>query len=227
MRLLLFLAVAAAAWAQQPASTSAAPGEIPPAMRPIQDVAGLPRVLLIGDSISIGYTLPVRELLKGKANVHRIPANGATTLRTLESIEVWLGDKKWDVIHANWGLHDLRIMDHGKHQVSLADYEKNLEKLAIRLKQAARQVIYATTTPVPEGTVKPLRHTADVPRYNDVAVRVMQRHGIPIDDLYAVVLPRLSEFQRPVNVHFTDAGSDFLAAQVAREIAKYLPSGRK
>ena len=35
-------------------------------MTPIEDVAGLPRVLLIGDSISIGYTLPTRELLKGK-----------------------------------------------------------------------------------------------------------------------------------------------------------------
>ncbi len=48
-----------------------------PAVRPIKDVPGLPRVLLIGDSISIGYTLQVRELLKGKANVHRIPSMAA------------------------------------------------------------------------------------------------------------------------------------------------------
>src|SRR5437762_2496146 len=33
------------------------------AMAEIRDVPGLPRVLLIGDSISIGYTLPVRKLL--------------------------------------------------------------------------------------------------------------------------------------------------------------------
>lgn len=43
---------------------------------PITDTPGLPRVLLIGDSISMGYTLPVRDLLKGRANVHRIPENG-------------------------------------------------------------------------------------------------------------------------------------------------------
>jgi hypothetical protein len=69
-------------------------------------VAGLPRVLLIGDSISMGYTLDVRELLKGKANVHRIPTNGGPTTNGLKNIKAWLGDSKWDVIHFNWGLHD-------------------------------------------------------------------------------------------------------------------------
>lgn len=48
-----------------------------PAYREIKDAPGLPRVLLIGDSISIGYTEPVRMELAGKANVHRIPTNGS------------------------------------------------------------------------------------------------------------------------------------------------------
>lgn len=50
-----------------------------PSLAPIRDVAGLPRVLLIGDSVSIGYTLPTRELLKDKANVHRPPTNCSST----------------------------------------------------------------------------------------------------------------------------------------------------
>jgi hypothetical protein len=78
------------------------------AMKPPQEVPGLPRVLLIGDSISIGYTLPVRELLKGKANVHRIPQNGGATDVGLEKMASWLGDGKWDVIHFNFGLHDAK-----------------------------------------------------------------------------------------------------------------------
>ena len=73
----------------------------PNPMTPIEDVAGLPRVLLIGDSISIGYTLPTRELLKGKVNLHRIPTNGGPTIKGLKHIESWLGNKKWDVIHFN------------------------------------------------------------------------------------------------------------------------------
>ena len=75
----------------------------PNPMAPINDVPGLPRVLLIGDSISIGYTLPTRALLKGKVNLHRIPTNGGPTIKWLEHIDAWLGKKKWDVIHFNWG----------------------------------------------------------------------------------------------------------------------------
>src|SRR5688572_21808238 len=76
------------------------------AFEPITDDPKLPRVLLIGDSISIGYTLAVRDLLKGKANVHRIPTNGGPTTNGLARLKQWLGDGKWDVIHFNWGLHD-------------------------------------------------------------------------------------------------------------------------
>ena len=46
--------------------------EIALPLKPISDIAGLPRVLIVGDSISIGYTLPTRSLLSGKANVHRV-----------------------------------------------------------------------------------------------------------------------------------------------------------
>src|SRR5438552_10306989 len=88
-----------------------------PAFAAVKDDPALPRVLLIGDSISIGYTVPVRRLLKGQANVHRIPENGGPTSNGLKKIDSWLGDKKWDVIHFNWGLHDLRLDKEGKHPV--------------------------------------------------------------------------------------------------------------
>src|SRR5262245_39864055 len=88
-----------------------------PVLAPITDVPGLPRVLIIGDSISMGYTTPVRKLLEGKANVHRIPANGGPTKNGIANITKWLGDGKWDVIHFNWGIHDLKIMPDGKRQV--------------------------------------------------------------------------------------------------------------
>src|SRR5688572_12316649 len=94
-----------------------------PSLAPIKDDPKLPRVLLIGDSISMGYTVPVRRQLEGKANVHRIPENGGPTINGLKKLDAWLGDGKWDVIHFNWGLHDLRLDKGGKHQVEIADYE--------------------------------------------------------------------------------------------------------
>jgi acyl-CoA thioesterase-1 len=74
--------------------------------------------------------------------------------------------------------------------------------------------------------VAPPRKPEDVVAYNAAALRVMQENGVAIDDLYAFALPRLKEIQRPVNVHFTDAGSEALAAQVAAAIRKALAETR-
>jgi len=200
-----------------------------PAMDAIVDEPGLPRVLLIGDSISIGYTVPTRELLKGKANVHRPPTNCGPTTTGLRELDKWLGDGKWDAIHFNWGLHDLKYMDgkgglvpveKGKQQVPIDPYEKNLDDLVQRLKKTGAKLIWATTTPVPEGSAG--RVAGDEAKYNEAAKRVMEKHGVAIDDLCAFALPRLKEIQLPRNVHFTPAGSKLLAQQVADSILKAL-----
>lgn len=205
--------------AQQPAAPN-------PAFAVVRDDPALPRVLLIGDSISIGYTLDVRELLKGKANVHRIPENGGPTINGLEKIDEWLADGQWDAIHFNWGLHDLKYMDDGKHQVGMEDYEKNLDRLVTTMKKSGAKLIWASTTPVPDAKVSPPRKSADVIAFNQSAARVMEKHAVPTDDLYSLALPRLAEIQRPANVHFTDAGSRVLAEQVAAEIRRALGSGQ-
>ncbi|MBN2450101.1 MAG: SGNH/GDSL hydrolase family protein [Lentisphaeria bacterium] len=193
-----------------------------PSLAPVTEKAGLPRVLLIGDSISMGYTLPVRELLADRANVHRIPTNGGPTSRGVESIEAWLGEGKWNVIHFNWGLHDLKRMEDGNHQVPLAQYEANLRSLAAALKETGAVLIWCSTTPVPEGDLRPPRSNEDVLAYNAAARRVMEENGIQINDLYAFALPRLKEIQLPVNVHFSADGSRVLAEEVARVIGAAL-----
>ncbi|MGE0100771.1 MAG: SGNH/GDSL hydrolase family protein [Blastocatellales bacterium] len=192
-----------------------------PAMEPIEDAPGLPRVLLIGDSISIGYTVPVRELLRGKANVHRIPENGGNTKRGLEKLSGWLGNGKWDVIHFNWGLHDLRL-DEGRHAVPLPEYEANLRALVKQLKVTGAKLIWCSTTPVPEGDLNPPRRSADVIAYNEAAQKVMRENGIETDDLYAFVNPILGRLQLPANVHFKPEGSAELAKQVAASLEKAL-----
>ena len=58
----------------------------------VQDDPKLPRVLLIGDSVSRGYTQAARKALAGRANVHRAPANCGPTASGVKNIEVWLGD---------------------------------------------------------------------------------------------------------------------------------------
>lgn len=225
-----------AAAQKQDSALLAAPsgcGATPSPCAPVEDIPGLPRVLIIGDSISMNYTLPLREVLRGKANLHRIPDNGATTRRSWDqfSLDEWIGKGKWDVIHCNWGLHDVRIMENGKDQVPIEEYEKNLDGLISYLqKKTGARIIFATTTPVPEGNVSPLRRPADVVHYNEVAVRVMKAHNVAVNDLYASVLPKLKtpqqRLQLPVNVHFTNEGARFLAEQVAAAILNALKGPR-
>jgi len=197
-----------------------------PALEPVADDPGLPRVLLIGDSISMGYTVPVRALLKGKSNVHRVLENGGPTTNGLAKLQKWLGNGKWDVIHFNWGLHDLKLMPDGKHQVSAQAYEKNLRELVRRLNATGAKLIWASTTPVPDGKLNPPRANADVLAYNAIAKRIMDENRIATDDLYSLALPQLAKIQRPENVHFTAAGSDALARQVALSIESAL-AGKK
>lgn len=214
----LFLVVGALA--QEPA-TPAKPKAAPnPSLAPIKDVEGLPRVLLIGDSISMGYTGPVRKLLEGKANVHRIPANSGPTKNGVANIERWLGNSKWDVIHFNWGIHDLKHMPDGKRQVEPADYEANLRKLVARLKQTGAKLIWASTTPIPEGELNPPRTFGHVKEYNDIAAKVMTENGVTINDLNGWMAPRFEELHKPKDLHYTDAGSQHLAKKVAEAITQ-------
>ena len=188
-----------------------------PAFAPVTDDPKLPRVLLIGDSISIGYTIPVRKLLEGKANVHRIWENGGPTSTGIEKLDAWLAKGKWDVIHFNWGLHDLKHVN-GKYQVPLEDYEKNLTELVKKLKATGAKLLWATTTPVPEGDQKPARKAEDPPRYNAVAKKIMDENGVAIDDLYAFALPKLKEIQLISNVHYTPKGYQALGEEVAKTV---------
>ncbi|HSV16580.1 MAG TPA: SGNH/GDSL hydrolase family protein [Tepidisphaeraceae bacterium] len=202
---------------------------VDPSFVDVPDDPNLPRVLLIGDSISMGYTIPVREMLKGKANVHRPPANCGQTQRGLDQLDKWLGNGKWDVIHFNFGLHDLKYLDasgkyvdpsKGKQVAPPEVYEKNLRELVARLKKTGAKLIFATTTPVPAGTLG--RVEGDEVRYNKVAARVMADTGVAIDDLHAVAMKDQQTIQRPRNVHFTPEGYKMLAASAAASIERAL-----
>jgi len=128
-----------------------------------------------------------------------------------------MGSTKWAVIHFNWGLHDVKLSGASGHQVPVEEYERNLRQLVQRLKNTRASLIWATITPVPPGADHgaTARKAGDETDYNAAAKRVMDENGIPIDDLNALVLPRLRELQRPANVHFTIAGSEELGRQVA------------
>lgn len=201
-----------------------------PAYAFVEDDPALPRVLIIGDSISIGYTPSVRALLQGMANVHRIPANGGDTKKGLENIDAWLGEGHWDVIQFNWGLHDIKRrngteLDATKEKaVNPETYESNLRALAQRLQKTGAKLIWAATTPVPEGAKG--RIPGDEIEYNRIAAKVMGELKIPVNDLHGYVRPQLKTLQKPADVHYLPEGYAFLATRVAEQIGAALGAAK-
>lgn len=207
------------------------------------DDSSKPRVLILGDSISIGYMPYVKEMLKEEAFVTR-PMRGkraencAGTTNGVKNIDRWLkiegGD--WDVIHFNFGLHDLKREDpethkasndpNDPHQAPPEVYEKQLREIVKKLKTTDAQLIFATTTPVPAGGVKPHRDVDDPEKYNAIAKKIMKENDVAIDDLYTFAHPKLKEIQRPVNVHFTPEGSKALAKEVVKHIRQTLKNAK-
>ncbi|MCA8989277.1 MAG: SGNH/GDSL hydrolase family protein [Planctomycetaceae bacterium] len=179
----------------------------------VKDDPQLPRVLLIGDSVSRGYTQSVRKALAGKANVHRAPANCGPTSLGLQKLDIWLGDGEWDVIHFNFGIHD--------RNTPLPEYADRLEQLVEKMKKTQAKLIWATTTPIPDDADKK-QTAASIVERNQVAAEIMAKHGIGIDDLYAAIAPRLEELQNPNDVHFNAAGYDFLGNRVADAILQVI-----
>lgn len=190
---------------------------------PIKDQPGLPRVLLIGDSVSVCYTLATREELKGEANVHRIPENGGHTGKALEKLDGWLGNGKWDVIHFNWGLHDLRQ----GVGTTVPQYEQNLRTLVKKMQANGAKLIWCSSTPLPADVPRSAAGTETLLAYNAVAKKVMDENKIAIDDLYAFAKPQLAKIQMPKSAHFSEEGSKVLARQVASSIRAVLkgPAG--
>lgn len=197
-----------------------------------EDVPPLPKVLIIGDSISIGYTPPLTEMLRGKVEVIHNPGNAAHSAHGLENLDAWLGDTQWAVIHFNHGLHDLKYVDDsgknvsdkklGHQQIPVEQYANDMEEIVLRLKETGAKLIFATTTPFPVNLNNPVREKADVATYNAAALEIMKKHEVTVNDLCAFAEPRLAELQLPMNVHFTEIGSEALARETAKPILRAL-----
>jgi len=183
----------------------------------VKDVPGLPRVLLIGDSISRGYTVATRKTLTGKVNVHRAPENCGPTANGLRKLDIWLGDGNWDLIHFNFGIHDQRSRP--------GDYSERLETIVERLEKTGAKLVFATSTPIPEDAEE-YRHGVCA-ELNEAAKAVMDRHEIPLNDLYALMLPLLDEYQNPGDCHFRGEGYEVMGKQVAKRILEELRPASK
>ena len=189
------------------------------------DNSALPRVLIIGDSISIGYTPRVRKLLKGKANVHRPKTNCRWSAYGNEKILDWIGNSKWDLIHFNFD-SGIGMVGNRKKKPLSESYAKNLESIVGKLKSTGAKLVFAVTTPPCIGPEKKVQFIVSDERaesFNRSALAVMGKNNVIINDLYSLIGDNRKKYQRGENdVHYNDAGRDLLAKEVAKVINKEL-----
>lgn len=181
----------------------------------VQDDPALPRVLIIGDSISRSYTAPARAALVGKANVHRAPANCGRTENFFKNGEAWLnqnGSDQWDVITVNFGIHD--------YDKSPQQFADNLRKIFARLRQTGATVLWVRTTPWGRADDDP---TVDrSPKTNDSADAVAKEEGIESVDLHALLINERGRLQAKDHTHWNDEGAAAMGKAVGTAIEPHL-----
>lgn len=217
-----------AAYASGPAEATLF-NDLNEAFKDPDEIKGLPNVLILGDSISIGYTSPLRRRLANKANVYRASENCRDTGYAMANLDRWLGSRHWDVIHFNWGIWDTHLLDekgqiiadeanyHGFSSIRFTpeQYAENLNKIVDRLQKTGAKLVWASTTP---GMSRTGKRFEDIEALNAVAAEIMKKRGIPTDDLFSFVLPQAEKLQQADQFHFTDSGSNLLAGRVGESI---------
>jgi lysophospholipase L1-like esterase len=188
----------------------------------------LPKVVLVGDSIRMGYAPLVAERLAGKAVVISAKANGEDTANLLRNLDEWVIKEQPAVVHINAGLHDLKVTNKA-YQVPLAEYEKNLKTILERIRTGTKaRIIFATTTPILDSLharrkVGFDRFQADVQKYNAAAVAIMKASGVPLDDLHDIVEDGgKDKLMLGDGTHYTPQGYELLASAVTESIVRAL-----
>lgn len=180
----------------------------------------LPRVLLIGDSVTNGYHNDVDKLLKGKVNVDMVATSAnICDPALLAQVRLAVGGYKHAVIHFNNGLHGWQLDD--------AAYEAGLSRLIALLRELSPQakLVWGHSTPIvlttDPATLDP--KNAAVIRRNEIAARVMQELGIPVDDTYSVSVGHPEYRNVGDGYHYNQQGKTAQAEAVAKAIIPLLP----
>jgi lysophospholipase L1-like esterase len=180
------------------------------------------RVLLLGDSIRMGYEPYVRAGLAGLAEVTAPEENGRFVKYTLWGVNLWLKELgKPDVVHWNNGLWDVHHEAPMEEALTPPDeYAETARRVVRELRRTGAHIIYATTTPVAEDAAG--RSNAEIDEYNRRARALMEELGVEVNDLNALVKTDLAGNLCPDKLHLSERGYRLCAGQTAALIKKRL-----
>lgn len=187
------------------------------------------QILVVGDSISLGYTPYLQNKIAVDHNEGCDSYRDSTTTelgnagnskREAACIQMWISQETYSVVYFNAGMHDVHVKgcDQGltEHQVELSDYLDNLQSIIDAIRSAGATPVFITTTPV-EGNVF-CHSNSDIIEYNANAIALMHSQGIEVLDLYSFVFPHQNVLHGDNGIHFTQFGyrmmADFLSSSM-------------
>ena len=181
-------------------------------------------ILLLGDSIRIGYDEFVKEKLEGKADVFFPEDNCRFAQYMLRYLGNWKDlaePESVDIVHWNCGLWDILRMDGDEVFTPKEFYVHTIVRIAKKMKLffPNARIIFALTTPVIEswGSENFMRYNSDIEEYNAAAIDALTPLGVEINDLYSTAA-KFDESLRKDWTHFNDDGSNLLADSVVKAI---------
>src|ERR1700728_866896 len=137
----------------------------------------LPRILLIGDSITRAYYPEVERRLEGKAYVARLSSSAfISDPALLKQIEMVLSQYKFEVIHFNNGMHGWQHSE-AEYAQAFPEYLKPIQKYA-----PGAKLIWADTSPLKVSpTLPPDNQTQAtderIAARNVIALKIVQMEG--------------------------------------------------
>lgn len=195
------------------------------------------KILLIGDSIRVGYDSYVKEFLKDTCETY-FPAENCRfaqyILRHLSDWQESLGlDENLDLIHWNCGLWDT-VEQYGDGCLTPPEfYAHYIDRVCKRIKVLFPKAtaIFATSTPILEGGYEEpsifYRSNETIRQYNEIAKEIVLKHGFLINDLYAVVENVPKEYYSDVTHLYTPEGTQLMVNAVVKSICNALDMEQK
>ena len=190
------------------------------------------KVLLLGDSIRMGYCNFVKSELAGSAEVCFPAENCRFTQYTLVSLRNWLKEtgiprEEIELVHWNNGHWDVAHFHDDELPLNTPElYGIMLERIYCHLRKFCpnAQIVFALTTPVTstKGPAGNPRSNSEIEKYNAVAVEVMNKLGVRINDLYSLTKESISDDLYADFCHFTPEGYQILGKQVIKVIKETL-----
>ena len=189
----------------------------------------MPKVLIIGDSISTGYTPAVAAELAGVAEVVHSPGNASDCTNIIANVDAWLAEANPQVVVLNCGLHDVKREDEKRDhcRVPLEFYKTILPAIIDKVLGNGRRALWVNTTPVIEKrhqAVKPFaRYNKDVDACNKAARGIAKKAGLPIVNLNKTVLRMdIESAMTEDGAHFLPEAYDVLGKKVAARLREML-----